>query len=132
MNTGALLRATVNVVTAHVSKSNLEVSELPSLIRDVYRSLASVEKQRQRATMPTPAVPISKSITANYIVCLEDGLKMKMLKRHLMSAYGMTPDDYRKRWGLPNDYPMVAPNYAKKRREMAQNMGLGRRSRKQK
>ncbi len=125
-----LLTLTTNIVAAHVSNNSVAVADLPTIIRDVYQSLASVggaaEKEPER---PTPAVPIKKSVTPEFIVCLEDGKKLKMLKRHLKTAYDMSPEDYRDRWGLAPDYPMVAPNYAKQRSKLAKQIGLGTRAR---
>jgi predicted transcriptional regulator len=110
----------------------VSVEDLPRLIRDVHTSLSSVSKDGgQTQEKPTPAVPIKKSVTPDYLICLEDGKKLKMLKRHLKTVYNMTPDDYREKWGLPADYPMVAPNYAKRRSQLAKEIGLGTRSRKQ-
>jgi predicted transcriptional regulator len=122
---------TTMIIAAYVSHHQLPVSELPRLIQSVRDSLAKltspVEEPAPREDLK-PAVPIKKSVTPDYIVCLEDGKKLKMLKRHLMSSYGMTPDEYRAKWNLPSDYPMVAPNYAKARSDLAVKLGLGRRS----
>lgn len=121
-----LLSLTADIVSSHVSNNSVAVSDLPSLIANVYASLAAVgttnepEKAKQE-----PAVSVRSSIKPDYIVCLEDGKKLKMLKRHLMTSYGMTPDAYRTKWGLPADYPMVAPNYAERRRSLAIRIGLG-------
>ena len=122
---------TARIVAAYVSHHQLPVSELPRLIQSVRDSLQRLTAPAEEA--PTkeelkPAVPIKKSVTPDYIICLEDGKKLKMLKRHLMSSYGITPDEYRAKWGLPADYPMVAPNYAKARSDLAVKLGLGRRS----
>ncbi len=104
--------------------------ELPQLIRDVYHALAAASSGAPApAARPEAAVPIKKSVTPEYIICLEDGKKLKMLKRHLRTAYDMSPEQYRERWGLPADYPMVAPNYAKQRSKLAKAIGLGTRSR---
>jgi predicted transcriptional regulator len=119
-----LLALTSQIVAAHVGKNAVPMSELPKLINDVHRALASVAAGGS-AERPEPAVPVRKSVTADYIVCLEDGKKLKMLKRHLMSSYNLTPEQYRERWGLPHDYPMVAPNYAKHRSHLAKKIGLG-------
>jgi predicted transcriptional regulator len=125
-----LLALTTNIVAAHVSNNSVAPAELPGLIEQVYRSLASVGSDPvPTAERPTPAVPIKKSVTPDYIVCLEDGKKLKMLKRHLKTAYNMTPEEYRDRWALPADYPMVAPNYAKQRSRLAKQIGLGTRPR---
>ena len=99
---------------------------LPDLIRQIYQALVSVDEPAEAAKKPVPAVPPKRSVFPDYIVCLEDGKKLKMLKRHLQSAYGMTPADYRVRWDLPQDYPMVAPNYVEKRSALARQIGLGR------
>ena len=129
METTALTELAASIVAAYVSKNSVQVSDLPALITSVYQSLATLGQTQAPAAAPaamTPAVPVKKSVTADYIVCLEDGKKLKMLKRHLKSSYGLTPDEYRAKWGLPTDYPMVAPNYAKARSEMAMKIGLGR------
>jgi predicted transcriptional regulator len=125
-----LLSLTTNIVAAHVSNNSVAVADLPMIIRDVYETLSNVGTTREREPeRPSPAVPIKKSVTPEYIVCLEDGKKLKMLKRHLKTAYDMSPEDYRDRWGLPADYPMVAPNYAKQRSKLAKQIGLGTRAR---
>jgi predicted transcriptional regulator len=126
-----LLSLTSNIVAAHVSNNSVAVADLPALIRDVYTTLANVggavAKEPER---PTPVVPVKKSITPEFLICLEDGKKLKMLKRHLKTAYNMSPEEYREKWGLPADYPMVAPNYAKQRSRLAKQIGLGTRPRK--
>lgn len=122
----ALITLTSDIVSAHVSNNSVAVSDLPLIISSVHAALAQLSGKSVEQTLPEPAVPIRSSIKPDYIVCLEDGKKLKMLKRHLMTHYGMTPEDYRARWGLPNDYPMVAPNYAEKRRELAKAIGLGK------
>ena len=128
-----LLNLASSIVAAHVSNNSVAVSDLPQLIRDVYQALSSVQDGGDReAERPTPAVPIKRSITPDHIICLEDGKKLKMLKRHLKTAYNMTPDEYRERWGLASDYPMVAPNYAKQRSKLAKQIGLGTRARRRK
>ena len=125
-NTKELLTLTTEIVAAHVSKNSVAAADLPQLISQVYQSLANVGRaQAPSAERPDPAVPIKKSIHPDYLVCLEDGKKLKMLKRHLKTAYNMTPEQYRERWGLPHDYPMVAPNYAKQRSQLARDLGLG-------
>ncbi len=125
-----LLTLTTNVVAAHVSNNSVAVADLPRLIREVHDTLASVSGAGGREPeRPTPAVAIKKSVTPDFIVCLEDGKKLKMLKRHLKTAYNMTPEQYRERWGLSADYPMVAPNYAKQRSRLAKQIGLGTRAR---
>lgn len=126
-----LLQLTSEIVAAHVSNNSVPSSELSGLIEQVYRTLESVGKTVEpEEDKPIPAVPVKKSINPDYLVCLEDGKKLKMLKRHLKTAYDMTPDEYRERWGLPADYPMVAPNYARQRSKLAKDIGLGRRARK--
>jgi predicted transcriptional regulator len=125
-----LATLTADIVSAHVSNNSVNTAELPGLISSVYASLAGLggvsviveEKQ-------VPAVSVRSSIKPDYIVCLEDGKRLKMLKRHLMTHYGMTPDDYRTKWGLAADYPMVAPNYAEQRRMLAKQIGLGTKGR---
>ena len=124
-----LLEQTSRIVSAHVSNNTVPVGDLPELIRQVYRTLASLNESPQtRLDRPVPAVPVRRSVMPDHIVCLEDGKKLKMLRRHLKTAYNMTPDEYRERWNLPADYPMVAPNYAAQRSELAKRIGLGRRS----
>ena len=125
-----LLRMTADIVSAYVSKNVLPAQQIPEVINTVYSSLTGLNTQpREIPSEPLkPAVPIRKSVTPEYIVCLEDGKKLKMLKRHLRSTYNMSPDEYRARWGLPPDYPMVAPNYAAQRSEFANRIGLGRSS----
>ncbi len=120
-----LLEHTTRIVAAHVSHNAMPAADLPRLIATVHETLAKLGTE-EAAPRPEPAVPIKQSVKPEYIVCLDDGKKLKMLKRHLRTAYNMTPDDYRTRWGLPRDYPMVAPNYAKKRSELAKKIGLGR------
>ena len=130
LNAPDLLALTAEIVAAHVSKNTVAVSELPHLIQQVYGSLAHVGREAPTASRPQPAVPIKRSVTPDYVICLEDGRKLKMLKRHLKTAYNMTPEEYRERWGLPPDYPMVAPNYAIQRSELAKQIGLGTAARK--
>ncbi|MGE8141319.1 MucR family transcriptional regulator [Novosphingobium sp. NPDC080210] len=122
-----LITLTSDIVAAHVSNNNVEVEDVPALISKVYGALAGLgEAATIEEKLPEPAVSIRSSVKPDYIVCLEDGKKLKMLKRHLMTHYNMTPEDYRARWNLPADYPMVAPNYAEKRRDLAKKIGLGR------
>jgi len=123
-----LLRMTAEVVAAYVRNNALPTGQLGDVINTVYQSLRSLDgKGGETKIEPLkPAVPIRKSITAEYLICLEDGKKLKMLKRHLRSTYNMTPDDYRQKWALPPDYPMVAPNYAEQRSAFAKKIGLGR------
>jgi predicted transcriptional regulator len=120
-----LLQHTTRIVAAHVANNAIAATDIPSLIATVHQTLVTLGPE-EPAPKPKPAVPIKQSVTPDYIICLEDGKKLKMLKRHLKTAYNMTPDDYRKRWGLPRDYPMVAPNYAKRRSQLAKKIGLGR------
>jgi predicted transcriptional regulator len=130
LKTNELLTMTANVVAAYVSNNTVTEEDLSKVIRGVYDTLASVgspgETVKER---PAPAVPIKKSVTPDYVICLEDGKKLKMLKRHLKTSYDLTPDQYRERWGLPADYPMVAPNYAKQRSRLARKIGLGTKAR---
>ncbi|HYZ64515.1 MAG TPA: MucR family transcriptional regulator [Acetobacteraceae bacterium] len=124
-----ILGLTAKIVSAHVSKNQVRTEALPSLIQSVYRSLATAgEVEAAPTPAQLPAVPIKKSVFPDYIVCLEDGKKLKMLKRHLQTSYGLTPDAYRTKWALPRDYPMVAPNYAATRSNLAKSSGLGRRA----
>lgn len=121
-----LITLTSDIVAAHVSNNSVAVSDLPMLIQNVYSALAGLHSEvTPPQPKPEPAVSIRSSIKPDYIVCLEDGKKLKMLKRHLMTHYQMTPDEYRTKWGLPADYPMVAPNYADQRRTLAKKIGLG-------
>lgn len=124
-----VLALTANIVAAHVSKNSLPTDDLPGLIRQVYQTLSTVGTTAAPVERPQPAVPIKRSVTNDFIVCLEDGKKLKMLKRHLKTSYNMSPEEYRERWGLPADYPMVAPNYAKQRSRLAKQIGLGTRAR---
>ncbi|TVR84107.1 MAG: MucR family transcriptional regulator [Rhodospirillales bacterium] len=126
---GEILELTTEIVAAHVGNNPVPVGDLPRLIQDVYRTLCSLGTEPGAAEQPIPAVPIRRSVHPDYIICLEDGKKLKMLKRHLKSAYNMTPEAYRERWGLPADYPMVAPNYARHRSHLAKQIGLGTRRR---
>lgn len=129
--TKELLSLTTEIVAAHVSNNTVAANELPQLISQVYQSLAGVGKAPTPSVeRPQPAVNVKKSVHPDYIVCLEDGKKLKMLKRHLKTAYNMTPEQYRERWALTPDYPMVAPNYARQRSRLAKEIGLGTRGRK--
>ena len=122
-----VLNLTTQVVAAHLVYNEVSAEALPDLIKAVYRSLATADaSQTEPAEPPTPAVPVRKSVFPDFIVCLEDGRRLKTLKRHLMVSYGMTPAQYRAKWGLPYDYPMVAPNYAANRARIAKKTGLGR------
>lgn len=122
-----LITLTADIVAAHVSNNSVAVSDVPTLIGNVHSALAGLSGGTSApAVALEPAVPVRLSVKKDYIVCLDDGKKLKMLKRHLMTHYGMTPDDYRAKWGLPADYPMVAPAYAEQRRVLAKAIGLGR------
>ncbi|RJY10094.1 MucR family transcriptional regulator [Aurantiacibacter aquimixticola] len=121
-----LITLTADIVTAHVANNDVEVDSVPSLIQQVYGALSGLGEQDKEEERPEPAVSVRASVKPDYIVCLEDGKKLKMLKRYLRTNYDMTPEEYRERWNLPADYPMVAPNYAEKRRELAKKIGLGR------
>lgn len=122
-----LLSLATNIVSAYVSKNDVPSSALPDLIRLVHRTLIDIVIEGpDSGPAKTPAVPIRRSVTPDYLICLEDGKKLKMLKRHLRSVYGMTPEDYRRKWALPSDYPMVAANYAAQRADFARAIGLGR------
>ncbi len=120
-----LLEHTTRIVAAHISNNAIAATDVPGLIVTVHQTLATLGTEKP-APRPEPAVPIKQSVKPDYIVCLEDGKKLKMLKRHLKSAYNMTPAEYRERWGLARDYPMVSPNYAKQRSKLAKKIGLGR------
>lgn len=125
-----LLALTTEIVSAYVSNNSLSTGEIPAVIEQVYKTLANVGTPGGAAAdRPQPAVPIKRSVMPDYIICLEDGKKLKMLKRHLKTAYNMTPEEYRERWGLPADYPMVAPNYAAQRSKLAKQIGLGTKGR---
>ena len=121
-----IIEWTAEIVASYVQKNSVSISDLSQLIKIVHDSLTSLSSGSP-AEKPQPAVSIRRSITPDYIVCLEEGRKLKMLKRHLATAYGMTPEEYRAKWGLPADYPMVAPNYAKQRSYLAKKIGLGKR-----
>ena len=124
--TETLITLTADIVSAHVSNNSVAVNDLPQLIQNVHNALNGLgSKPEEPAAKPEPAVSIRSSIKPDYIVCLEDGKKLKMLKRHLKTHYQMTPDEYRQKWGLNADYPMVAPNYAEQRRSLAKKIGLG-------
>lgn len=122
-----LITLTADIVAAHVSNNSVAVSDVSTLIGNVHAALAGLSGTAAAPEIVLePAVPVRNSVKRDYIVCLDDGKKLKMMKRHLMTHYGMTPDDYRAKWGLPADYPMVAPAYAEQRRELAKAIGLGR------
>ncbi|WP_373503905.1 MucR family transcriptional regulator [Aestuariivirga sp.] len=127
-NKTALIELATQIVAAYVGKTAVEQADLPKLIADVHRALeqaASGSAARDDAADAKPAVNVKKSITPDYLICLEDGKKFKSLKRHLRTHFNLTPEQYREKWGLPSDYPMVAPNYANSRSKLAKNMGLG-------
>jgi predicted transcriptional regulator len=123
-----ILKLATEIVAAYVSNNPIPVSEVPAMIKSVHGTLGGLvgNSQGELPTAQKPAVPIKRSVTPDYIVCLEDGKKLKMLKRYLRSNYNMTPEEYRAKWGLAADYPMVAPNYAAQRSEFAKKIGLGR------
>ncbi|MGE5539823.1 MAG: MucR family transcriptional regulator [Gemmatimonas sp.] len=116
---------TSQIVAAYVSRNALPLGDLPALIHSVYQSLVGLGHSGGAVTGQEPAVPVKKSVTPEYIICLEDGKRLKMLKRYLRTRYGMTPEEYRRKWGLPADYPIVAPNYAAQRSAFAKKIGLG-------
>jgi predicted transcriptional regulator len=121
-----LITLTADIVSAHVSNNSVAVNDLPQLIQNVHSALNGLgARVPEPEAKPEPAVSVRSSVKPDYIVCLEDGKKLKMLKRHLMTHYQMTPDEYRAKWGLSADYPMVAPNYAEQRRTLAKKIGLG-------
>jgi predicted transcriptional regulator len=129
--TETLITLTADIVSAHVSNNSVAVNDLPQLIQNVHNALTGLGATPEEAPAKLePAVSIRSSVKPDYIVCLEDGKKLKMLKRHLMTHYQMTPEDYRRKWGLSTDYPMVAPNYAEQRRALAKKIGLGTKPRK--
>ena len=120
-----LLSWTTQIISSHLRNNSVALSDLPDAIKEVYRSLESVSGAAAAPQDHRPAVSVRRSVTPEYIVCLEDGKKLKMLKRHLRTAYNMTPEEYRLKWGLPADYPMVSPNYARQRSSLAKKIGLG-------
>jgi len=120
-----VLGLTAQIVSAQISNRSVKTDSIPALIQEVYKTLAGVGKDAFQPDKPQPAVPVKKSVFADHIVCLEDGKQLKMLKRHLKTAYNMTPDQYRERWGLGPEYPMVAPDYARHRSALAKKIGLG-------
>lgn len=126
-NHDILLELTTEIVSSYVSNNQVPATDLPELINTVYAGLNNAQDgvNPVSADRPQPAVPINRSVSDDFLICLEDGKKLKMLKRHLKTAYNMTPQQYRERWGLPADYPMVAPSYAKRRSELAKDIGLG-------
>ena len=122
-----LLECTTSIISAYVANNTIQKENLSALIADTFKSLAQVGQTQAPVEELRPAVPIKRSVQPDHIICLEDGKKFKSLKRHLMSHYNMTPQEYREKWGLPSDYPMVAPSYALARSELAKKMGLGQR-----
>jgi predicted transcriptional regulator len=122
----AILECASDIVSAYVSNNPIQSAELPELIKQIHSTLTALEKSDAATGNLEPAVPVKKSITDDFLICLEDGKKFKSLKRHLRSKYGMSPEQYREKWGLPYDYPMVAPSYARKRSALAKEMGLGK------
>jgi predicted transcriptional regulator len=125
LNNATLLECTTSIIAAYVSNNRIQKENLAALIAETFRSLTQADRAEAPAEELKPAVPIKRSVQPDHIVCLEDGRKFKSLKRHLMSHYKLTPQDYREKWGLPVDYPMVAPNYALARSELAKKIGLG-------
>ena len=128
-SSGVIMEFASDIVSAYVSNNSVQSNELANLIREVHSTLTALDKDAPGGEAKKPAVPIKKSITDDFLICLEDGKKFKSLKRHLRSKYGLSPEEYREKWGLPADYPMVAPNYAKARSDLAKQMGLGQRRR---
>ena len=129
-NLSDLLELTTEIVAAHAGNNTVALVDLPQLIQNVYEALAAIGTQLAPAEQLRPAVAVKKSVLPDYIICLEDGKRLKMLIRHLKTAYNLTPEEYRKRWRLPADYPMVAPNYTKQRSNLAKKIGLGTNPRK--
>jgi predicted transcriptional regulator len=126
-----ILRMTTDIVASFLSHNSVPSDNVPELIKSVHSTMKEISSGEPKPeSKPKPAVPVSKSVTDDYIVCLEDGKKLKMLKRYLRSQYDMSPEDYRRKWGLPADYPMVAPSYSRRRSDFAKEIGLGRGGRK--
>ena len=130
-NKNAIVELTADIVAAYVGNNAVPAADLPNLINDVYQALAAATggAKEKEVVEEKPAVPVRRSVTPEHVVCLEDGKKFKSLKRHLRTHHNMTPEEYREKWGLPADYPMVAPNYAEARSSLAKKMGLGQRRR---
>ena len=129
-DTETLVTLTADIVAAHVSNNSVAISDIPLVIRSVHEALAGLSANAEPEPEPQqPAVSVRASVKPDYIVCLEDGKRLTMMRRYLMTNFGMTPDEYRAKWNLPKDYPMVAPNYAEKRRELAKQIGLGTKGR---
>jgi len=131
MNLTNNIELAADIVSAYVSNNSVPAADLPGLISEVYNALQRVGSNAAAAPAepPKPAIPVKRSVTNDFIICLEDGKKFKSLKRHLRTQYGLSPEEYREKWGLPADYPMVAPNYAKARSNLAKQMGLGQQRR---
>jgi predicted transcriptional regulator len=131
MNPTNNIELAADIVSAYVSNNSVPAGELPALINEVYNALLRVGSNVAPAPTepPKPAIPVKRSVTNDYLICLEDGKKFKSLKRHLRTQYGLSPEEYREKWGLPADYPMVAPDYAKARSNLAKQMGLGQQRR---
>ena len=127
-----ILKQVTEIVTAYVSKNEVAAADLPALIKSVHATLGGLTGADAEGSAKAPAVPVKKSVTPDFLICLEDGKKLKMLKRYLRARYGLTPDAYRAKWNLPADYPMTAPNYAAKRSDFAKQIGLGKPVRKKK
>ncbi|MGE0408692.1 MAG: MucR family transcriptional regulator, partial [Amphiplicatus sp.] len=126
LDEGVILNLSTDIVAAFVSKNAIAADKLPALLQDVHDAVSALAKGgTASAGNQAPAVPVKKSVTPDYIICLEDGKKLKVLKRYLRTQYGLSPEDYKRKWGLPSDYPMVAPNYAKRRSQFAKEIGLG-------
>ena len=126
LDAGETLHLATDIVAAYVSNNNVTTDKLPGLLQEIHDAVRALAKGgTASAGSQEPAVPVKKSISADYIICLEDGKKLKMLKRYLRTQYNLSPEDYRRKWGLPADYPMVAPNYAKRRSDFAKKIGLG-------
>jgi predicted transcriptional regulator len=127
LKAGSLLQMATTIVAAHVSKSSVAAAEIPRLLSDIYQALTGLAggKLATASSRTEPAVPVKKSITPDHVICLECGKKQKMLKRHIRTAYGLSPEQYREKWDLPPEYPMVSSNYAKKRSALARQIGLG-------
>jgi len=121
-----IMECASDIVSAYVSNNPIQSAELPELIREIHSTLRTLGNSTGASGTPEPAIPVKKSITDDFLICLEDGKKFKSLKRHLRSKYGLSPEEYREKWGLPYDYPMVAPSYARKRSALAKEMGLGK------
>jgi predicted transcriptional regulator len=127
-----LLDLTTEIVASYAGNNAIAASELPNLIQRVHAALAGATTPAETAETPVPAVPIKKSVTPDYIICLEDGAKLKMLKRYIRTRYNLSPEEYRRKWGLPSDYPMTAPNYSATRSQLARDIGLGQKAPKRK